>query len=476
MADQVLSVGIDIGTTTSQVVFSRLTLANTASAVSMPRIDIVAAEVIHRSTVHFTPLRSAVEIDAGRLREIMELEYRQAGVAPGQVKTGAVIITGETARKENAAQVLENLSGLAGDFVVATAGPALEGILAGKGSGAQQESLRFAGAVANLDIGGGTTNVAIFRQGKVIDTACYDLGGRLLRFTDRDHRLAAISPKMAALCTSLSLPLAVGHPCALEDLRRLAQRVAILVEEILGLRPVSAELGMLVTDKDLDRTYPIEAVCFSGGVADCMVNQHWNDFEYGDFGVFLGRALSESRILSEKTVLVAKETIRATVIGAGSHSTTISGSTITVDETQLPLKNLPVFKLDPAQESLPYGQWPEVIRAGLARARASAADAQPALALIGSTSLGFAALQEMAAAIIEGMASDPDQHSPLVVIVEQDLARSLGQALRLRLAGRNPVICLDSVKVEDGDYIDIGRSLAGGKVVPVIVKTLLFGF
>ena len=164
MAD-ILSVGIDIGTSTTQLVFSRITMENAAGFFSVPRISIVAKEVIYKSNVYLTPLRTAVIIDGEAVRRIVAGEFQKAGFSPADVDTGAVIITGESARKENAALVLEELSSFAGDFVVSTAGPDLESIIAGKGSGAFQYSLDHSCLTANLDIGGGTTNIVIFDSG-----------------------------------------------------------------------------------------------------------------------------------------------------------------------------------------------------------------------------------------------------------------------------------------------------------------------
>ena len=129
MAD-IVSVGIDIGTSTTQVVFSRLTMENAAGYFAVPRVSIVDKQVIYKGQVHTTPLKSPVLIDGAGVREIVAREYGRAGFRPADVETGAVIITGETARKENAREVLSALSAFAGDFVVATAGPDLESILA----------------------------------------------------------------------------------------------------------------------------------------------------------------------------------------------------------------------------------------------------------------------------------------------------------------------------------------------------------
>ncbi len=181
MKDSLFSVGIDIGTSTTQLVFSKLYIENTASAWTVPTVQIIDKEIVYRSDIHFTPLKSEEIIDAQSVRDLIENEYVKASMKPENVDTGAVIITGETARKENAEDVLNMLSGLAGDFVVATAGPDLEGVLAGKGSGAWEHSKARSRTVMNFDIGGGTTNVAIYKNGDVVDSACFDIGGRLVK-------------------------------------------------------------------------------------------------------------------------------------------------------------------------------------------------------------------------------------------------------------------------------------------------------
>lgn len=140
----ILSVGIDIGTSTTQVIFSRITMDNMAGYFSAPRIAITGKELIYKSKIHFTPLKTPVLLDGDGVRDIVAVEFAQAGFRPENVDTGAVIITGESARKENAAVVLEKLSSFAGEFVVSTAGPDLESVIAGKGSGAFQYSICWA--------------------------------------------------------------------------------------------------------------------------------------------------------------------------------------------------------------------------------------------------------------------------------------------------------------------------------------------
>ena len=188
MHEVILSVGIDIGTSTTQLIFSRLTIENRASSYTVPRIDIVDKEVIYRSKIYFTPLRSATEIDAEAVKRIVREEYQAAGMTPEMLRTGAVIITGETARKENANEVLEALSDLAGDFVVATAGPDLESVLSARGAGTDALSKEKRTAIANVDIGGGTSNIAVYEKG-VLRGTCEKSAPALRTFR---HQRAAI--------------------------------------------------------------------------------------------------------------------------------------------------------------------------------------------------------------------------------------------------------------------------------------------
>ena len=233
MHEVILSVGIDIGTSTTQLIFSRLTIENQASSYTVPRINIVDKEVIYRSRIYFTPLRSPTEIDAEAVKKIVRSEYRAAGITPEELKTGAVIITGETARKENANEVLSALSDLAGDFVVATAGPDLESVLSGRGAGADVLSKEKHTTVANLDIGGGTTNIALYEKGTLRGTSCVDVGGRLIKVAD--GRISYIYPKIQALAKDNGIEIKVGDRAYPEQLYGVCRLMAAQLAQALHL-------------------------------------------------------------------------------------------------------------------------------------------------------------------------------------------------------------------------------------------------
>jgi ethanolamine utilization protein EutA len=67
-----------------------------------------------------------------------------------------------------------------------------------------------------------------------------------------------------------------------------------------------------------------------------------------------------------------------------------------------------------------------------------------------------------------------DKGLPLIVVIEHDMAQVLGNTLRTKMTKRVPMICLDSIRVSNGDYIDIGTPAGAGTVLPVVVKTLVF--
>lgn len=458
--ERLLSVGIDIGTTTTQLVFSRLTLRNEGAAFSVPHFAIAEKEVLYRSAIHFTPLLSDTRIDASGVRDIVAREYAASGFAKSDVQTGAVIITGETARKENAREVLDALSGFAGDFVVATAGPALESVLAGKGSGAQAYSEEHRCAVLNLDIGGGTTNLALFENGVLQDTGCLNVGGRLMKF-DPDGTLTYLSPVLRPHCG-----FSVGQRLTEADL----QGVLHLLVDVL-CRAVRGAGGIddFITDKAVAVTgEPL--LSFSGGVADLMDDQPREVFAYGDLGVLLGRAIFHSA-LCQGRFLRAKETIRATVIGAGSHTTELSGSTIFYDRVRFPLKNLPVAALTQQEEALEPPALAERIRAKTAL---FSGGTPAVLALHGLKNPRFSELCKLVDGVALGLRERAESGEPLIIAVRADMGKALGQAVGMLLP-EAPLVCLDSVALDEGSYLDIGAPVAGGQVLPVVVKTLALG-
>ena len=441
MSEVLKSIGLDVGTTSTQLVVSALTIENRASGFSVPEMDITRREVLYKSPVYFTPLLSGDLVDGGGLREIVEKEYRAAGIRREDVDTGAVIITGETSRKENARRVLEALSDFSGDFVVATAGPDLESVLAAKGAGAVEYSEETGRTVLHMDIGGGTSNLALIRDGKVVRTGCLNVGGRLIRF-DETGKITYLSPVLAGLTA-----LKVGDPAEESALSSVAKLLAAALETAAGRGSLPIPPGLLTEEAEIPWK-PVEepvTVSFSGGVADCLEgDRDWRS--YGDLGVLLGRAIRESRLCREDYRLGA-ETIRATVIGAGCHSAQLSGSTVYWQNVQFPLKNLPVVHIQ-SPEAMEYPS-----------------EELAVIAWQGIRSPSYGQVRETARAMAA------KGKGTLILCLEADMAKALGQALALELPREASILCIDRVRLSEGSYLDIGTPTGGA--LPVVVKTLV---
>lgn len=476
MKQEILSVGIDIGTSTTQLVFSKITLENMASSFSIPRISIVDKKVVYKSDIYFTPLISQQEIDGAGVRKIIEGEYKKAGVKPSDVETGAIIITGETARKENAKKVLDEMSGLAGDFVVATAGPDLESIIAGKGAGTNLISKEKNCIAVNMDIGGGTTNIVTFKNGEVIDTGCLDIGGRLIKIDKTTRKITYIASKIKELADKTGINISVGEAAKSGDIEAIVKEMVSLLEEALGMKQQTDMYKRVITNRGLKLNYNIDCVTFSGGVANYIYDddREGDIYKYGDIGVLLGRCIKNSMITKKFDIERSQETIRATVIGAGSHTTDISGSTITYTKNVFPLKNVPVVKVNQGDGPIDYDHISKTLKERLHWFSLEDELQQVAIAIYGIKDPSFKEVQQIASSIIKGASDILQEQYPLIVIVENDMAKVLGQTMYKMLDYKKDVICIDSIKVEEGDYIDIGKPLMNGRVVPVVIKTLAF--
>ncbi len=473
MKEVILSAGIDIGTSTTQLIFSRLTVENLATSYTVPRISIVNKEVVYRSAIYFTPLLSPTEIDVGEVERIVRGEYRKAGISPHEVRTGAVIITGDTARKQNASQVLQTLSGLAGDFVVATAGPDLESVLSARGAGADKLSRELGKTVANLDVGGGTSNIAVYDRGNLAGVACLDLGGRLIKV--ENGKITYVFHKIAQLARENGIELVQGEDADVPKLRKICALMADLLAQSLHLAPESRYYRAVFTNngRPLSPEIAVQAVTFSGGVADCIYRPADTDlFRFGDIGVLLGDEIRKNPYFVKTQLLRPAETIRATVVGAGTHTTEISGSTISYARGKLPLKNIPILKVpEEAEESLE--SLTASIRGQMRLYMPEGKPEQVAIALKGEKRTGFAEIQLLAAALVEGAQEVVRSPCPLVIVLENDIAKALGHAVNVLLEHKKDVICI-GIRTLSGDYIDIGEPIADGRVVPVVIKTLVF--
>lgn len=470
-----LSVGIDVGTTTTQVVFSRLNLANVARTGLIPRVSITAREILYQSPIVFTPLLDQDTIDAEQLTAIIRREYVNAGIEPAQVETGAVIITGETAKKKNADAILRSLSGLAGEFIVSIAGPNVESLISGRGSGAAQYSQAHYTTVTNVDIGGGSANSAVFRSGNLLGGAAMNFGGRILIIEHASGRIKHIAEPARRIMADCGLELRLGDTPGVEQLRVLTDRMAdITVELIEGTASSLAQQLYLTPPTPVSGRGSL--LMFSGGIGHyyynpLKINNVADLTLHDDIGPLLAESLRRNPVLSAYQVAAPAETLRATVLGASTQTVTLSGSTIWAERAILPLRNVPVIH-QPLTVSAAPTAIAETLRETVSRFDLDPAADTYALVIDPRGPLDYPSLVNLCTGLTQFAAALPAE-KPLLIIIERDYAQVVGQTTKGMMPQR-PLLVIDQVGLMEGDYIDIGAPLMDGRVVPLSVKTLVF--
>lgn len=451
--NELLSVGLDVGTTTTQMVLSRLSVENRSAAFAVPELHITRRQILYQSPIHFTPLLGRDRVDGEKIRLLLRQEYQNAGIDRTQVDTGAIIITGESGRKENARAVVAALSEFAGDFVVATAGPHLESMLAAKGAGANRFSEETGKTVLHMDIGGGTANLALIRNGKIEATGCMNVGGRLVKL-DQNGAVCYRSPVLDGL-----FPFQVGQLPPADAIAALCRTLTTALEMAAGLTAPTSLLQTLWTAEAGKPWMPPReemVLSFSGGVADC-IEASPPPLAFGDIGPALGSAIRRSKLCHGQYRLGA-QTIRATVIGAGCHATQLSGSTVFHRGISFPLKNLPVVCVDMPPNGTPAPQ--DILQ------RLSQQEGDAVLVLSGLSAAHYDQVAALAALL-----ADIPFPGAVILALQADLAKALGHALALRLPPDKPILCLDRVRLQEGCYLDVGSPV--DCALPIVIKTLI---
>lgn len=471
---RIKSIGIDIGTTTTHLVVSELEFANVSRGAEVPKLAVVNRTILYQSPIYFTPLNAAGVIDAEGVAMLLQRELEGAKVSANEIDTGAVIVTGETAKKRNAAQLARELANQSGNFVVAVAGAKLESLLSGKGAGAALYSRENSKTVCNIDIGGGTTNFSVFENGNCIECASLGIGGRFIQL-DESFLVKSLTDSAEDFLDGVAKLKLVSVNKVLE--RETAQLFCNLLSEVIlhacTRKKTPQIVQRLLQTEPLKLNYEIDEFWFSGGVAECMSAPKKEDIPFGDMGNLLARALLLALAEREMNYRISPGGIRATVIGAGSHSLQVAGHTVTVScADQLPLKDVRILR---PFDSLTADSDENTIRQRLASAlqRSEGNEDQGRIAVVINdlSNTSYEILNRWAMVFSE--AYEASKIQPLIILSERDVALALGQAIRRRNQELQ-VLVLDSVDLSYGDYIDIGNPLAGGSSIPLTIKTLIF--
>ena len=459
---ELTSVGVDIGSSTSHLLVSTITLERMDT-----RYVVTDRAVRFQSEILLTPYADGAEIDADALRSFIEAQYRAAGIAPSDIDTGALILTGVAARRANARAIGEIFAAEAGRFVAVSAGDALETLMAAHGSGAVALSDR-GGPVLNVDVGGGTTKIALCDGGEIVARTALDAGARLV-VKDEDGRIERLEPFGARHLAD------AGHPLRPGDVLTDAARTAVadrMARAILDAASGGEVAGyMRLPSLGLHRR-PTKVI-FSGGVSEFMGGR---TAQTGDLGPDLARALTALVAEAGLDTAPARQGIRATVVGASQYTVQVSGSTIFLDPDHvLPLRNLAVIA--PAL-SLGDRIDPSAVAGAVADAleRLDLADghAPVAVALPWSGTASYARLSALASGLVRGLDPVLSKGHPLVIVTDGDVGGLIGMQCRAEESVPGAIVSIDGIALSEFDFIDIGEVLRATGATPVVVKSLLF--
>jgi ethanolamine utilization protein EutA len=467
------TVGIDIGSSTSHLMFAKVHLRRKANSLSSQFV-IVNREILWRSPIVITPFKPDNSIDADGLKVFIDEAYQAAGLLPEQIDSGAVILTGEAIKKTNAQAIAELFAADSGKFVCASAGHHLECTLAANGSGAVALSRTKQNVVLHVDIGGGTTKLALIDNGEILGTCAIAVGGRLM-VRDADGKLIRIDDAVNTISAARGLKLEMG---SVPDPDAVQTIISSLVQALVALilqRPVPPETQALFLTSLLPKAPKIDLVTFSGGVSEYIYGREKKLF--GDIGSFVAQGLLEA--FNNQTIALPiadpGQGIRATVIGASQFTVQVSGKTIYLSDTSmLPMHNVPVLsppldldKVDTVDEiAAKIAPTLLLVDAG--------AEQPVAIALKWRGEPSYSRLRNLAEGVVQAFRAQPVKRHAIILIVDGDVAQSLAHIMKEELGVQEKIIVVDGIELRAYDYVDLGELILPANVIPVVIKSLLF--
>ncbi len=482
------SIGIDIGSSGTQVAFARLSLERTGAGHvgsdptgEIDKLAVRGRETIYQSPIYLTPFADADRIDEAQLARLIDHAFAAAQLDADSIDCGVVILTGAARERHNAEAICRRLAETCGDIVSASAGHQLEARLAAHGSGAVARSAEFGQRFLNIDIGGATTKLAICEAGRVSASAALAIGGRLVA-TDKADRIVRLEPSGQRHAAEAGYNWELGGTAPWPERQAVAGHMAaMLVAALTGKLAPKASARLHLTDPlpSFDGIDGIDGIIVSGGVGEYVYGREARSF--GDLGLPLGRALARSIDAGALPwpLLPAAECIRATVLGASSYTVQLSGRTgcITNPAVLLPRRNLQVVQLP-----LSLGDVIDATAVGRAIARelesrdpaGMGADDPPVLALRWQGEPDHARLKALAQGVKRGFKARLAARAGIYIVVDGDIAASLGAILRDELGVTSDLLVLDGIALADLDYVDLGRIRLPSGTVPVTIKTLVF--
>ena len=472
---ELTTVGVDVGSSTSHLMFSKVHLQRLSEGLSS-RFVVVNREVLWRSPILLTPYQTGNTIDSDELQRFFSNAYREARLEPDDIDTGAVILTGEALKRENARAIADLFAEESGKFVCASAGHHLEALMAANGSGAVAVSRQDHKTILNIDVGGGTVKLGLCHGGRLLATSAFAVGGRLIAF-DEDGRMNRIEGPARQIADDIGISLELGEKLSNDDRKAIIKRMVEVIVAYANREPDDSLCQALSLTEHLPRDPAIDAITFSGGVSEFIYDRETED--HGDLGKSLAHelrhALGHKRI--PHPVYDPGQGIRATVVGASQFTVQVSGNTIFISNPeQLPIRNVPVAHLDidltgdfTAQDVSDH------IAAAHTRLDMTEGEQHLAIAFRWGGDPLHARLHALASGICQGLPNTvADESLPLIIVMDGDAGKTIGNILVRELCVKGEVISIDNVQLREFDFIDVGEMIPESRVVPLIIKSLLF--
>lgn len=466
---RLVSVGVDIGSSTSHLVFSRLVLERLDN-----RYIVSEREVVHESEVLLTPYADDMTIDAAALGAFIDRQYQLAGVDPMAIDTGALILTGVAVRRSNARAIGELFAAQAGKFVSVSAGDGLETTLAAFGSGAAARSIREGARVMNVDIGGGTSKIAVCEDGELVDLTAVDVGARIVSF-DAEGRVTRIEEAGRRFAEEIGLVLCVGAVPEAEALNRMVERMAERLFEVMHATSLDRNTEALLRLDPMRNLRRPDVITFSGGVSEYVYGNQQRNF--GDLGAQLARAILVRVNNWGVRIAPPDQGIRATVVGASQYTVQVSGSTVYVAPLDaLPLRNIAVITPDLplGDEQLDVDAIAAGVRAALRRLDLHEGEQAVALCYRWKESATYARMGDFCRGVAAGLSKILERGLPLILVGDGDIGGLIGIHCHEEMRLPNPVVSIDGITLKEFDFIDIGAMLETSGAVPVVIKSLVF--
>jgi len=349
-SDRVTMLGLDFGSTTSSAMVASASMAHSYTT---GRMEFGVPRVEYRSKPVFTPFNDN-KIDLVRLDGHIDRWIAESGICWDSIFAGGVIITGLAAKRINATALARMIGERIGEAIVATADdPLLESWLAFMGSCSILSRFHADTPFINIDIGGGTTNPAFGKNGRVLSTGCHFIGARHFQFEPGTYRLISMSPYGKALLNDLGIKKYLGKDLSSQEIN------AILNFYIDALEAISSGNTDFFSSSTTNRYQQVPFVfestgttpilVFSGGIGELIYLEKQgkelpDTTHYGDLGIDLAKRIVQSHLLAANiNDFVPDNQGRATVYGLTLHSTEISGSTIFLPVSDiLPRRDLPI--------------------------------------------------------------------------------------------------------------------------------------